>query len=655
MDIKNKRTVILLGHAHSGKTSLSEAILFSLKATSRMGSVLEGNTVSDYSSDEVERKSSINSGILLCEAEGVRIQMIDAPGYLDFWGEVLSGVRAVDSAILVVDASDPVAVGTERAWEKLEELNIPRLIFVNKADKEGVDLAKVIGQIQSVLSTNAVAVNDLSEPALMDAAAECDDALLEKYLENGTLSPDEVKQALRKGVVNACVFPVFCGSALSGAGLRELVQAIIAYLPSPLERPEVFAYEAGEADKKVEIKPSESEPFSGFVFKTISDPYVGQLSLIRVFSGKLASNTSFYNVTHQVQERIGPVFFMQGKEQRAVSEAGPGDIIAIAKLKNTFTNDSVSDGKIKCEFPVIEFPPALISASVRPKTRQDEEKISIALSKLAIEDHTFKVSRDPQTKEEIVSGLGDVHLDVLMGRLKRRFHVEVEMGTPKVPYKETILRKVKVQGRYKKQSGGRGQYGDVWIEVEPLAHGKQYEFVDKIVGGAIPRNFIPSAEKGIKHAMEEGVLAGYPVVDIKVTLVDGSYHDVDSSDMAFQIAGSMALKKAVQEAMPILLEPIMNVEVIIPEEFMGLVSGDINSRRGRVMGMDAKGKSHVMKATVPLSEMFKYANDLRSMTGGRGYFTMEFSHYEQVPPKNAAAVITQSQAQRAHEAAEVGV
>lgn len=644
MDVNKKRSVILLGHAHSGKTSLAEAMLFNCKALTRRGSVMEGNTVSDYSADEAERKISINASMLYCESEATRIQIIDAPGYLDFYAEVLAGIRAVDSAVVVIDATDGIAAGTERVWQDLEEIKMPRLIFINKTDREGVNADKVIEEIRSGLSKKAVVVDSFSDAAVIEAVAETDDQLLERYLEGAVLSEDEIKTALHKAVDKGEIFPILSGSALNNQGVNELAAAIIHYLPNPSERTAVFAACPKEPDEKTEITFSEDSPLSGFVFKSISDPYVGQLTVIRIFSGKLLPNTSFYNSTKKTQERIGPIYILQGKEQRGISEAGCGDIVAIAKLKDTFTNDSISSQDRPLAFEPIVFPEPLISASVRPKTRQDEEKISPALAKLMIEDQTFKVSRDNQTKEQIVSGLGDLHLDVLMGRLKKRFNVEVTLGTPQVPYKETITKAVKMQGKYKKQSGGRGQYGDVWIEIRPLERGRDFEFVNRIVGGAIPRNYVPSVEKGVRNAMQEGIVAGYPVVDVQVVLCDGSYHEVDSSDMAFQIAGSMAIRKAVQEAAPALLEPIMDVEVVIPEEYMGQISGDVNSRRGRVMGMEIKGKNNALKAQVPLAEMFKYANDLRSMTGGRGYYTMNFSHYEQVPHKHVSTVIAQSQA-----------
>ena len=649
MDAKNKRNFILLGHAQSGKTTLAESMLFFCKATNRKGKVEDGTTVSDYSFDEIERKNSINLSLLFCEYKGTRIQIIDTPGYADFFGEVISGVRAVDSAVIVVDASSGVEVGTERAWEIVEQENLPCLIFINKIDKENTDVQKTLEEIKERLSKKAAMAGSLDSPDLIETIAESDDRLLEKYLEGAKLSAEELNRGLTQAVIKRKVFPVIAGSASNDKGIQQFLDAVISYLPDPQERIKVLAGDPLKPENKREVPLTSDGNFSAFVFKNISNPYVGQLSLLRVFSGSLASNTGFYNVNKKTRERIGNIYLLQGKEQRAVDSASCGDIIALAKLKETALSDSISGDKEQFLFEQLVFPEPAISASVKPKTREDEEKISDALHKLAAEDPTFKVTHDPQTKELIISGLGELHLGVMVGRMKKRFSVDVELGTPKVSYKETITKNVKVQGKFKRQSGGRGQYGDVWIEVHPLERGKGFEFVDKVFGGAIPRNFIPSAEKGIRQACLEGAVAGYPIEDLKVILVDGSYHEVDSSDMAFQIAGGMALRKAVAEAGPVLLEPIMDVEITIPEEYLGAISGDINSKRGRVMGMDIKGRLQIVKAQVPLAEMFKYANDLRSITGGRGMYMMRFSHYEEVPHKIASTIMSQYQATKKHE------
>jgi len=649
MEARNKRNFILLGHAQSGKTTLAESLLYFSKTITRKGRIEEGTTVSDYSFDEIERRNSISSSLLYYNYKDKRIQIIDAPGYADFFGEVISGIRAVDSAVIVVDVTAGIEVGTERSWQIMEEARMPCLIFINKTDKEGADADKALLEIQERLSKKAMRVNSLDEAALIEAIAESDDKLLERYLEGAVLSTEELKAGLHNAVINRKIFPVLEGSALTDRGMLELSDAIVEYLPDPSEKENIEAQDPRNPGTRKQIPVAQEGPFSAFVFKGISDPYVGQLTLLRVLSGKLLANTAFYNVSKKTRERIGPLYILQGKEQRPVDAVSCGDIVAIAKLKETTTNDSLGDEKEPVLFDSISFPEPAISASVKPKSREDEEKISTALNKLSAEDPTFKAVHDPQTKELIISGLGDLHLDIMVNRMKKRFNVEVELGTPKVSYKETITKTVKMQGKFKRQSGGRGQYGDVWVEVEPLQRGGGFEFVDKIFGGAIPRNFIPSVEKGVRQACLEGAVAGCCVEDIRVKLYDGSYHEVDSSDMAFQIAGAMALRKAVMAAGPVLLEPVMEVSVTIPEEYLGAISGDINSRRGRIMGMDIKGKLQVVNANIPLSEMFKYANDLRSITGGRGIYTMRFSHYEEVPHKIASTIISQYQATRKHE------
>jgi len=649
VDANKKRNLILLGHAQSGKTTLAESLLYYCKATTRKGKIEDGTTVSDYSFDEIERNNSINLSLLFCDYQGQRIQIIDTPGYADFSGEVICGLRAVDSAIIVVDALSGVQVGTEKAWQMLEEAGLPCMVFINKTDKEGTDVNTVLADLKSRLSKNCVIIESLEDPVLMEAIAESDDSLLEKYLAVLRLSIDEIKGGLSNAVGKRKLFPVIVGSALTDNGIKGLLEDILQYLPSPAQRNPVAAVNPLKPEEKKGVIFEDEAPFSAFIFKNISDPYVGQLSLMRIFSGTLASNSNFYNASRKTKERIGQIHILQGKEQRNVDIASCGDIIALTKLKDTQVSDSACQEKEQFLFEPLIFPEAAISASVKPKSREDEEKISDALHKLAAEDPTFKVAHDPQTKELIISGLGDLHLAVMVGRLKKRFNVSVDLGTPKVSYKETITKSIKVQGKFKRQSGGRGQYGDCWIEVMALKRGSGLEFVDKIFGGAIPRNFIPSVEKGVRQAALEGAVAGYPIEDIRITLVDGSYHEVDSSDMAFQIAGAMALRKAVAEAAPALLEPVMEVDIVIPEEFLGAISGDINSRRGHMVGMEIKGKSQVVKGTVPLAEMFTYANDLRSMTGGRGTFTMRFSHYAEVPHKIASAIISKYQASKKHD------
>jgi elongation factor G len=652
-DLTKKRVFLLCGHAQSGKTSLSEAILFKCKATNRLGKVEEATTISDYEEDEKERKSSINLAVLYAEYKSNFLQFIDTPGYLDFIGELISASRAVDFAIIVVDACSGVEVGTEKAWEILRKENIPCLFFINKLDKENTDFQKTVEEIRNSLTKKATPFvnfesnqvvsclkdkNSFFYSQIVETVAESDDALLEKYLETGTLEEKELFSALKKAILNSQVFPILGGISTQLIGIDELLDLILEVMPSPQE--------AKRKIGEIMIEPDINKPLLSQVFKTIIDPYVGQLNIFRVFCGKISSNSEVYNATKKMKEKIGQVYILQGKQQNAQDCIYAGEIGAVAKLKSTSTSDTLCDASNPYEIPPLEFPQASFSASVKPKTRQDEERISTALNRLTTEDLTFKVSRDPQTKELIISGMGELHLNVIIDRMRRKYSANVELDTPKVPYKETITKSVKVQGKYKKQTGGRGQYGDVWIEVEPLEKGKEFEFVDKIVGGAIPRNFIPSVEKGIRKAMQEGILAGYPVTDIKVTLYDGSYHPVDSSDIAFQIAGSMALKKALEQAGSVLLEPIMNVEIVVPEEFMGQITGDINARRGRVLGMEAKGKNQVVKAQIPLAEMFKYASDLHSITGGRGSYTMSFSHYEIVPARIAQTIVEQAKKEK---------
>lgn len=655
-----RKVFFLCGHAHSGKTSLAEAILFKSGAINRLGKIEEGNTISDYQEDERERKSSINFSLLHTQYKNSFLHFIDAPGYLDFVGELIAAARAADFGVIVIDASAGVEVGTEKAWEIIKNENLPCIFFINKLDKENVNIDKIVEELKNSLDKRIVLtsfpkdnkiVNILEEATssyytkLSEIVAESNDALLEKYLDQGSLSREEVVANFAPAIGARNIFPVLVGEAINLKGVDIFLDFIDKIMPS-----------SEDIDYKSKTKEAPAQPkgggshFSAQVFKTIIDPYVGQLNIFRVFSGKLLSNSEFYNLTKKTKEKIGQIYFLQGKDQLPQEQAVAGDIAAVAKLKHTLTSDTLLErpGEDSSEFKILEFPEPPYSASIKPKTRADEDKISSALSRLSIEDPTLKVSRDPQTKELVISGMGELHLNIIVERMKRKYKVEVELGKPKVPYKETITKRVKVQGKYKKQTGGHGQYGDVWIEVDPLPRGANFEFINKIVGGAIPRNFIPSVEKGIKKAMEEGIYAGYPVVDVRVTLFDGSYHPVDSSDIAFQIAASLAFKKALKEAGSCLLEPIMEVEVAAPSEFMGQITGDINSRRGKVLGIEARGKKEVIKAEVPLAEMFKYASDLRSFTGGRGSYTMHFSHYNIVPERIAKNLAAQKENKEEH-------
>jgi len=676
--IKDIRNIALISHAGSGKTTFSEAVLHNAGASKRFGKVEDGTTVSDYSDDEKERKVSINASILSFKYERKHVTIIDTPGYADFIGEVLSTLTAVDASVLLVDACEGVEVGTDKVWGMAKERDIPCFIFINKLDKENVEFSKIANSIKerfgkgccltfmpiasgakfkgivdlfSKSSIDGLTGDDKDKAGklrdeLIEVVAEKNDELLEKYLEGAELTPEEIKKGFKKGVLNREIFPVFCGACLSNIGVKEVFSYMMEILPSPDEVPIKRIVDAKTKEEK-ELKSDVNALFAADVFKSISDPYVGQLTIFRIFSGSLKSDTNFYNATKQSKERFGPLLSICGKEQRPVTEAIAGDIVAVAKLKSTATGDSLCTDKAQVLFPSVVFPEPAISFSVKPKSRSDEDKISTTLQKLTSEDQTFKAKRDEQTKELIVSGMGDLHLDIMINRLKKRFGVDVEVGTPKVAYKETIKKTVKVQNKYKRQTGGHGQYGDVWIQIEPMERGKGFEFVDKIVGGAIPKNYIPSVEKGVLEAMSGGIVAGYPTVDMRVTLYDGSYHEVDSSDMAFKIAGSGAFRKAALDAGPVLLEPIMDVDIVVPDEFMGDVTGNLNSRRGRIQGMDVQGKHQVIKARVPLAEMFKYASELRSMTGGRGSYTMRFSHYDEVPQKIAQGIIAKYEEKRA--------
>jgi elongation factor G len=660
-DISKKKAFFISGHAQSGKTSLSESILHKSGTINELGKVDQGSTVSDYHEDEKKRKSSINLSVLYANCGPNEFQFIDTPGYTDFIGEVVGAARASDFAIIVIDAQEGVGIGTEKAWQIVKRENIPCLFFVNKLDKENTDYNQVLEDIRKSLTKKIISLgvpegkeiksvlenkdkyNSLYSQ-ILDLVAETDDALLEKYLEKGALSQEELNPALKKAVLESKIFPVTAGAALDEIGTDFLMKLITEVMPSVDQAKKRKAKK--DEEKEIEVNPNPDEPFTAQVFKTIIDPFVGQLSIFRVFSGKLDANQSFYNANKENKEKGGQIYQLEGKEEKSLDCVVAGDIGAIAKLKATKTGDTICDNSRMIRFKPLEFPEPSYSSSVKPKTRKDEDKISTALNRLTSEDPTCRVSRDPQTKELILSGMGELHLKLTIERMKEHYGADVDLGTPKVPYLETVAKPATVSYRYKKQTGGKGQFGEVSITVEPLERGKKFEFVNKIVGGKIPRGYIPSVEKGIENTMKKGFLAGYPITDIKVTLFDGSYHPVDSSDMAFQIAGSMALKNAFTEGGSVLLEPIMNVEIIVPSDLTGQITGDINSKRGRVLGMEPKGKNEVVKAQVPLAEMFKYASDLRSVTGGRGSYSMNFSNYEVVPARVAQDIIAKSKQEK---------
>ncbi|MFC1510298.1 elongation factor G [Candidatus Omnitrophota bacterium] len=632
MNVQNKRDVVLVGHAHCGKTSLTESLLFFSGATSRKGDVMAGNSISDYNDDERERKISINSSLLQLTYKEHQIQLLDTPGYLDFFGETVASLRAADGAVVVIDAIDGVGVGTEEVWQRMVDQKMPAIFFINKIDKSEAHVDETLADIRAQLTPKAQII-DFDSSDFIEAVAESDDVLLEKYLETGTLSQSEIKGALHQAVLDGNFFPVILGDAIADKGLEELLEGIVAYLPSPLEHA-ALCVEDSKSHEKSTLEPSEDGPFAGLVFKSMFDSHLGHISLMRIFSGTLKANSDFYNVNRSSKEHIGAISMLQGKEQKSVATATCGDIVALTKLKNAHVSDTITNDKGNVLFSPIQFPEPSISASIKPKTRADEEKIAVSLNRLCEEDHTFRVNRNAETKELIISGIGDLHLKVMLERMKKRYHVEVELGKPKVSFRETITKPARARFKYKKQSGGRGQYGDVELSIEPLPQdGENFIFENKIFGGSIPRNYVPSVEKGVRQTINAGVLAGFHVDHIKVAVVDGSYHAVDSSDMAFQIAAAHALKDAIMEAGPTLLEPIMEVAIVVTDEYMGPISGDISSRRGRIIGTEVRGRKEVIRATVPLSELSSYATDLRSMTGGRGSYSMKMSHYEQAPTK----------------------
>lgn len=687
-DTRSLRNVAIVGHGATGKTSLCESILFASGKTDRLGRVDDGSSTMDFEPEEQKRRISISAAANFVEWEKHRINIIDTPGDANFSMDTKNCLRAVDSAVVVIDAVGGVEFQTEKVWEAADEFSLPRIIFINKMDRERADFEKVLTSVKTTLGKKAtplfipigkqdsfsglidlinmkaltfddpkgkVKSTDLTGDLLESAAlyreamvediAESDESLMDKYLSGGELSFEELKEGLRKAVISGSLVPVICGASLKMIGVTPLMDLMVTVLPSPLDRKPAAGKHpvTGQSEERL---PDEKAPFSALVFKTISDPYAGRLTLFRVYSGSVASDFTFYNSARKTNERLGNISYLEGKNLKPAEVVVPGDIVAVAKLRETYTGDTICDEKNPIVYEKVAPMPPIISFAVQPKSKGDEEKITSGLNRLIEEDPTLTVHRDDQTREFILSGMGQVHIEIAVEKMKRKFGADVTLNTPKVPYKETIKGKTNVQGRYKKQSGGRGQFGDTWLDIEPLPRGGGFEFVDKIVGGVIPRQYIPAVEKGIVEAMQEGILAGFPVVDFKVSLVDGSYHTVDSSEMAFKIAGSMGFKKGVENCQPTLLEPIVNIEIEIPEEYMGDVIGDLNSRRGRVMGMDSKGHNQIIRGQVPLAEILRYAPDLRSITSGRGNFTYTHSHYEEVPPMIAEKIIAQAKKER---------
>lgn len=683
IDVGKIRNLAVIGGGGAGKTSLVEAMLFDAKAVERMGRVEDENTVTDFEPEEINRKFSISSALAYCDWNGHRINIVDTPGFINFLEDTKCCLSAMDAAVVVVGARVGVKAETGKVWQYANDYELPRLVFINKMDKENASFQNAVEGVEKSYSVSLVPITvpmgegtsfegvlDLlkmkaitfkdgaptesdipdaykeyaeeNRKQLIEKVAESDDELLEKYLEGTDPTEEEINRGIKVGTMSRTIIPVLCGSATVNAGIQPLLDTILTCLPSPAERAEQFPIKGKDTktDEEIERKPVADAPVSLRVFKTIADPFAGKLTLFRVYSGILKSDSNLLNTTKDRKEKMGSMFYLIGKKQVPVKEIGPGEIAAVAKLKEAQTGDSMSDPGSPVLFETVKFADPMISYAIEPKSRGDEEKVGTGLNRLLEEDPALRFHRDAESAEMILGGTGQMHLEITLEKLKRKFGVEVVMNTPKIPYRETIKTTATAQGRYKKQSGGRGQFGDCWIKIEPLPSGGGFEFDNQIVGGSIPRQYIPAVEKGIVEKMKDGLIAGYPVVDIKVSLYDGSYHSVDSSEMAFKIAGSMALQKAAPNAKVTILEPIIKVEVNTPEEFLGNVIGDLNAKRGKVQGVDSLPSGvQVVKALVPMGEMLTYANQLNSLTSGQGIYTMEPSHYEEVPAHVAQKLI----------------
>ncbi|GLI53161.1 MULTISPECIES: elongation factor G [Thermodesulfovibrio] len=681
--LEKTRNIGIMAHIDAGKTTTTERILYYTGVTYKIGEVHEGTAVMDWMPQEQERGITITAASTSCMWKEHKINIIDTPGHVDFTIEVERSLRVLDGAIAVFDASAGVEPQSETVWRQADKYKVPRIAFMNKMDKIGADFFMSVESMIEKLGANPVAVQipigkedtfrgpiDLVEmkayyfddetlgakfvedeipseyieeakkyrDKMIETLCDIDDRIMEKYLSGEPISSDEIRAAIRKGTVEMKITPILCGSAFKNKGVQMLLDAIVYYLPSPLDVPPVRGVNPLDGTE-VERKPSVDEPLTALAFKIMADPYMGSLTYVRVYSGVLTSGSYVYNSTRNIKERVARIFRMHSNRREEIKEICAGDIAAIVGLKNTLTGDTLCDESNPVVLEAIEFPEPVISVAIEPKTKADQEKLSLSLQKISQEDPSFRVSFNEETGQTIISGMGELHLEIIVDRLTREFKVGANVGKPQVAYKETIKLPAKAEGKFIRQTGGRGQYGHVWIEIEPLERGKGFEFVNKIVGGTIPREFIPAVEKGIVEAMEGGVLAGYPVVDVRVTLFDGSYHEVDSSELAFKIAASMAFKDACKKGEIVLLEPIMDVEVVVPEDYMGEVIGDINSRRGKIQSMEKRGKAQVIRAMVPLAEMFGYATDLRSKTQGRGTYTMQFSHYDEVPKNLTEQII----------------
>lgn len=679
------RNLALVGHGGCGKTILAEAMLYTTKVTNRLGKVEDGNTVSDFDKEEIARKISISTSLIPVEWKDYKYNVLDTPGYFDFVGEVSCALRVAGGAVIVVDASSGVEVGTVKAWNYLSSQKIPRFIFVNKMDKDNVNFDKILNELRdrfgksvapfaipmgesggfrgfiNVVDMLAREYNgkecvDKPIPAeyqgsiaqiremLIESVAESDENLMEKYFAGEEFTLDEIHEGLRKGVISGDIVPVLVGSAINNIGIHTLLDMIQDYMPTPSDAKSCAGTNPRDG-KQIERKIDAAEPFSALVFKTVVDPYVGKISLMKVCSGRLTADMEVYNPEKDEHEKIGNLFLLRGKSQIAVENVVAGDIAAVAKLQYASTGDTLCDKNKPIKFERIVFPQPTLYMAVEPKAKGDEEKIGTGLNRLTEEDLTFVVERNAETKQTLIGGQGDMHINVITNKLKNKFGVDVQLAEQKIPFRETIKGKADVQGKHKKQSGGHGQYGDVKIRFEPAD--EPFVFADQVVGGSVPRNYIPAVEKGLRECLDTGVLAGFPVVNIKATLYDGSYHDVDSSEMAFKIAASLAFKKGMEMAKPVLLEPIMHVEIIVPEEYMGDIMGDMNKRRGRILGMEPlEDGAQKVVAEAPQTELFKYATDLRSMTQARGSFTMKFERYDEMPLHLSQKVIDEAEKEK---------
>lgn len=686
------RNICIVGHGAAGKTSLTSAFLFDSGAVNRLARVEDGNTVTDWEDEEIERKISISCALAHCEWNKRKINILDTPGYRPFLAETQLALRAADAAAVLVDAVAGVEVQTEKVWEFCDEYSLPRIIVINKMDRDNASSERSMASLEESFGRGAVAVqipmgsekdftgvisiisnkayryardgsgkfqeedipaeykDEVSErrEKLIEMVAEGSDALMEKFFAEGTLEQADLVEGLKAAVLQRSIFPVFYASATLNIGIAQILDGVIDLLPSPAAVGKVTGMDP-KTKEPVERSISSTEPYAAYVFKTIADPFAGRISLIKLYSGIMRSDSTYNNQSKGKPEKLGPLQIPQGKTMIPVGEVHAGDFFAVTKLRETTTGDTLCDPSAPIIFPSVEIPEPSMTFAIEPKSRGDEDKISNALARIAEEDAAIRYNRDAQTKQLLLSGSGQLHVEVTVAKLRKRYGVEVVLKTPKIPYRETIRGKADVQGRHKKQTGGHGQFGDCWIRMEPLPRGGQFEFVDEIFGGAIPRNFIPAVEKGILEAAARGYVAGYPVVDFKVTLYDGSYHPVDSSEMAFKIAGSLAFKKAMEEANPVLLEPIMNVEIYAPQEYAGALTGDLSGRRGRLQGMDIKRDTQIIKAQVPMAEMVSYAPVLTSVTGGRGTYHMEFSHYDEVPAHIAQKIVEEANKERKQE------